>query len=82
MTPSVTALAKLQPGPHGWGKHHWFDHWRAEHEACRESVALIDMSFMSKFLVIPQLVWHLSESVVVGCDARTHWTRQNLCPVV
>ena len=25
--------------------------WRREHEACRESVALIDMSFMSKFLV-------------------------------
>ena len=25
--------------------------WREEHEACRESVGLIDMSFMSKFLV-------------------------------
>ena len=38
-------------GPLGWGRHHWFDNWAAEHKACRETVALIDMSFMSKFLV-------------------------------
>jgi glycine cleavage system aminomethyltransferase T len=29
----------------------FFDYWRNEHRACREGVALIDMSFMSKFLV-------------------------------
>ena len=34
-----------------WGRHHWFERWAQEHRACRERVALIDMSFMSKFLV-------------------------------
>jgi glycine cleavage system aminomethyltransferase T len=34
-----------------WGKHDWFPYWRAEHAACRNGVVLIDMSFMSKFLV-------------------------------
>lgn len=22
--------------PLGWGRHHWFDNWAAEHRACRE----------------------------------------------
>tara|TARA_B110000093_G_scaffold171318_1_gene201207 strand:- start:470 stop:1510 length:1041 start_codon:yes stop_codon:yes gene_type:complete len=30
---------------------HWFDNWQAEHRACREAVALFDMSFMANFLV-------------------------------
>ncbi|MCP3975737.1 MAG: FAD-dependent oxidoreductase [bacterium] len=34
-----------------WGRHNWFPYWQAEHEAVRDGVALIDMSFMSKFLV-------------------------------
>jgi 4-methylaminobutanoate oxidase (formaldehyde-forming) len=34
-----------------FGRAHWFPHWQAEHNACRENVALFDMSFMSKFLV-------------------------------
>lgn len=34
-----------------WGRHNWFPYWEAEHRACREGVVLIDMSFMSKFLV-------------------------------
>ena len=38
-------------GPLSFGKHKWFDHWRDEHNACRSAAALIDMSFMSKFLV-------------------------------
>ena len=29
----------------------WFPYWRAEHEATRNGVILMDMSFMSKFLV-------------------------------
>lgn len=29
----------------------WFDLWRNEHTACRENVALFEMSFMAKFLV-------------------------------
>mmetsp|Transcript_36004 Transcript_36004/g.57615 ORF Transcript_36004/g.57615 Transcript_36004/m.57615 type:complete len:837 (-) Transcript_36004:1303-3813(-) len=34
-----------------WGKESWFEHWEREHKACRENVALFDMSFMAKFLV-------------------------------
>jgi 4-methylaminobutanoate oxidase (formaldehyde-forming) len=34
-----------------WGKPHWFNYWEAEHRATREGVIVMDMSFMSKFLV-------------------------------
>jgi len=34
-----------------WGRQNWFPYWQAEHEAAREGVILMDMSFMSKFLV-------------------------------
>jgi 4-methylaminobutanoate oxidase (formaldehyde-forming) len=34
-----------------WGRHNWFPYWGAEHRAAREGVILMDMSFMSKFLV-------------------------------
>ena len=40
-----------QLGKLTWGRHAWFDQWAREHQACREGVVLIDMSFMSKFLV-------------------------------
>lgn len=41
-----------QLGELRWGRHpEWFDTWAAEHQACREGVVLIDMSFMSKFHV-------------------------------
>mmetsp|Transcript_57637 Transcript_57637/g.153983 ORF Transcript_57637/g.153983 Transcript_57637/m.153983 type:complete len:832 (+) Transcript_57637:2-2497(+) len=39
------------PGRHTWRKPDWFSKWADEHRACREGVVLIDMSFMSKFLV-------------------------------
>ncbi|MCC6624309.1 MAG: GcvT family protein [Deltaproteobacteria bacterium] len=39
------------PGPLGWGKLSWFSTWEREHRACREGVIVMDMSFMSKFLV-------------------------------
>jgi len=39
------------PGPLTFGRPQWFDRWAAEHRAVRESVACMDMSFMSKFLV-------------------------------
>jgi 4-methylaminobutanoate oxidase (formaldehyde-forming) len=35
----------------GWGRQNWFPYWAAEHTAAREGVILMDMSFMSKFLV-------------------------------
>ena len=34
-----------------WGREHWFGYWADEHRAVREGVGLMDMSFMSKFLV-------------------------------
>jgi len=34
-----------------WGRMNWFPYWKAEHEAARNNVILMDMSFMSKFLV-------------------------------
>lgn len=34
-----------------WSRPSWFTHWASEHRAVREGVALMDMSFMSKFLV-------------------------------
>jgi glycine cleavage system aminomethyltransferase T/glycine/D-amino acid oxidase-like deaminating enzyme len=34
-----------------WGREHWFPFWQAEHAAARTGAVLIDMSFMSKFLV-------------------------------
>ena len=41
--PEVTKLS--------WGRQHWFPWWEAEHNACREGVIAMDMSFMAKFLV-------------------------------
>jgi 4-methylaminobutanoate oxidase (formaldehyde-forming) len=34
-----------------FGRMNWWPWWAAEHQACREGVILMDMSFMSKFLV-------------------------------
>ncbi|HVE50149.1 MAG TPA: FAD-dependent oxidoreductase [Casimicrobiaceae bacterium] len=34
-----------------WGRQHWFSYWEEEHRAARENVIVMDMSFMSKFLV-------------------------------
>jgi 4-methylaminobutanoate oxidase (formaldehyde-forming) len=34
-----------------WGRQEWFPYWKAEHEAARNGVIVMDMSFMAKFLV-------------------------------
>jgi glycine cleavage system aminomethyltransferase T len=34
-----------------WERPRWFGHWEAEHEATRNGVIVMDMSFMAKFLV-------------------------------
>lgn len=34
-----------------WGREDWWANWAAEHKATREGVILMDMSFMSKFVV-------------------------------
>ena len=39
-------------GELSWGRHAgWWGRWAAEHVACRDACVLLDMSFMSKFLV-------------------------------
>ena len=38
-------------GPLTWGRPAFWDRWRAEHDAARNGVILMDMSFMSKFRV-------------------------------
>ena len=38
-------------GELSWGRQDWFETWAVEHRAVREGVGLMDMSFMSKFLV-------------------------------
>lgn len=45
--PGVT----VPPERLSWGRQHWFPWWQAEHEAARQGVIVMDMSFMSKFLV-------------------------------
>jgi 4-methylaminobutanoate oxidase (formaldehyde-forming) len=47
------APAGVEPtvGRLSWGRQGWFPYWQSEHEACRTGVILMDMSFMSKFLV-------------------------------
>ena len=53
-----------------WGRQNWFEYWRAEHEAARNGVIVMDMSFMSKFLVqgrdAGRLLNHLSANDVDG----------------
>jgi 4-methylaminobutanoate oxidase (formaldehyde-forming) len=34
-----------------WGRMNWWPHWQEEHKAAREGVIIMDMSFMSKFMV-------------------------------
>jgi len=62
-----------------WGRQNWFAYWRAEHEACRNGVILMDMSFMSKFFVQGKdagrvLNW-LSANTVDGDAGRITYTQ-------
>lgn len=40
-----------EPGPLRWTRQDWFPQWAAEHQAARQGVVLMDMSFMGRFLV-------------------------------
>jgi len=42
---------KAEVENHAWGRENWFPFWEAEHRAARENVVLMDMSFMSKFMI-------------------------------
>jgi glycine cleavage system aminomethyltransferase T/glycine/D-amino acid oxidase-like deaminating enzyme len=40
-----------EPGALTWGRPSWFSRWQQEHQAARQNVIIMDMSFMGKFLV-------------------------------
>ncbi len=45
-------VAPVAPAPSWrWHEQDWFSYWKAEHDAARSGVILMDMSFMSKFMV-------------------------------
>ena len=62
-----------------WGRQNWFPYWKAEHEAAREDVIVMDMSFMSKFLVqgrnAGKVLNYLSTNDVDGEAGRITYTQ-------
>jgi len=66
-------------GPLSWGRERWFPHWQAEHEAARNGVILMDMSFMSKFLVqgrdAGRVLNQVSANDVDGAAGRVTYTQ-------
>jgi heterotetrameric sarcosine oxidase gamma subunit len=62
-----------------WGRQNWFPYWKAEHEATREGVILMDMSFMSKFWIqgkdAGRLLNHLSGNNVDGAPGLITYTQ-------
>ncbi len=66
-----------------WGRMNWFPYWEAEHRATREGVILMDMSFMSKFLLqgrdAGRVINHISANEVAaeeGMIVYTQWLNQ------
>ena len=66
-----------------WGRQNWFPYWEAEHKAAREAVILMDMSFMSKFMVqgrdAGRLLNYISANDVdgeVGVITYTQWLNE------
>ncbi|MFO0579114.1 MAG: FAD-dependent oxidoreductase [Polyangia bacterium] len=62
-----------------WGRQNWFPYWQAEHEATRNGVILMDMSFMAKFLVqgrdAGRLLNHISANHVDGAAGVITYTQ-------
>jgi 4-methylaminobutanoate oxidase (formaldehyde-forming) len=62
-----------------WGRPNWFPWWAAEHQACREGVIAMDMSFMGKFLVQGRdagaLLNYISANDVDGDSERITYTQ-------
>jgi glycine cleavage system aminomethyltransferase T/glycine/D-amino acid oxidase-like deaminating enzyme len=62
-----------------WGRENWFPWWEAEHRAAREGVILMDMSFMSKFLVqgrdAGRVLNHISANNVDGVTGTITYTQ-------
>jgi glycine/D-amino acid oxidase-like deaminating enzyme len=66
-------------GRETFGRPDYFSFWEAEHVACRENVALFEMSFMSKFLVqgydAGRFLNHLSTANVDGASNQITYTQ-------
>lgn len=64
--------------PLTFGRPRSWDNWKAEHEACRDGVILMDMSFMAKFLVqgseAGRILNWISANDVDGASGRTTYT--------
>ena len=62
-----------------WGRQNWFPYWEAEHQAARNGVIAMDMSFMSKFLVQGRdagpFLDHLSANSVNGVTGLITYTQ-------
>ena len=62
-----------------WGRQNWWPYWEAEHHACRNGVILMDMSFMSKFLVQGRdagaMLDHISANSVNGATGQITYTQ-------
>jgi 4-methylaminobutanoate oxidase (formaldehyde-forming) len=62
-----------------WGRENWFPYWQAEHEAIRNTVGVMDMSFMAKLRVEGQdagaLLERLSANRVDGDPGRITYTQ-------
>ena len=62
-----------------WGRENWFGWWEAEHRAAREGVILMDMSFMSKFVVqgrdAGRVLNHISANNVDGASGVITYTQ-------
>ena len=67
------------PVPLTFGRPQFWANWKAEHDACRDGVILMDMSFMSKFLVqgrdAGRVLNFVSANNVDGPGGRTTYTQ-------
>jgi len=67
------------PGPLTWGRPAWWDRWAREHQAARDGVVAMDMSFMGKFLVQGRdagtVLDRISANAVNGAEGRITYTQ-------
>ncbi|MDB4947079.1 MAG: Sarcosine dehydrogenase [Labilithrix sp.] len=66
-------------GALSWKRPAWWDHWKAEHDAARSGVIVMDMSFMAKLLVqgrdAGRILNHLSANQVDGPSGTITYTQ-------
>ena len=76
---SVAPGAAPEAGELSWGRQDWYKYWEAEHQACRDGVIVMDMSFMAKFAVqgrdVGQELDQLSAGRVNGASGRITYTQ-------